>query len=249
MPIRGVVFDLGQTLVTQEPLVGSPSNHFGAAAIASLVRPFLSTELTDEQLAETLGETMQESLVEAYQGECATPDAHRIFREVFDDLDWEAPSDVIDVLLPAYFKPHFDAMQAVPQAAKVLQLLQEAGVRTAMITNLLYGEDLLIKRLGALELIQRLDVLVISTESGWFKPHPAMYRAAAERLELPFEELVMVGDDWDIDVLGPQRLGMRAIWLKSADARPEGEVPAAIIEGLGDLIPAIAVLEASDRVA
>ena len=76
-----------------------------------------------------------------------------------------------------------------------------------------------------------------------------MYRAAAERLELPFEELVMVGDDWDIDVRSPQRLGMRAIWLKSADARPEGEVPAAIIEGLGDLIPAIAALEASDRVA
>ena len=249
MPIRGVVFDLGQTLVTQEPLVGSPSNHFGAAAIASLVRPFLSTELTDEQLAETLGEAMQESLVEAYQGECATPDAHRIFREVFDDLDWEAPSDVIDVLLPTYFKPHFDAMHAVPRAAKVLQLLREAGVRTAMITNLLYGEDLLIKRLGALELIQRLDVLVISTESGWFKPHPAMYRAAAERLELPFEELVMVGDDWDIDVRSPQRLGMRAIWLKSADSRPEGEVPAAIIEGLGGLIPAIAALEASDRVA
>ncbi|HCU72558.1 MAG: hypothetical protein CL790_00970 [Chloroflexi bacterium] len=249
MPIRGVVFDLGQTLVTQESLVGSPSNHIGATAVASLVRPFLSTELTDEQLAETLGEAMQEALIEAYQGECATPDAHRIFQEVFDGLDWEAPSEVIDVLLPAYFKPHFDAMQAVPQAANVLQLLREAGVRTAMITNLLYGDDLLIKRLGVLELIQRLDVLVISTESGWLKPHPAMYRAAAERLELPFQELVMVGDDWDIDVRSPQRLGMRAIWLKSADVLPAGEAPAAIIEGLGDLIPAIGVLEASDPVA
>ena len=249
MPIRGVVFDLGQTLVTQEPLVGSPSHPFGAAAIGSLVRPFLGTEITDEQLAETLGEALQESLVEAYQGECATPDAHRIFREVFDGLDWEAPSDVIDVLLPAYFKPHFDAMQAVPQAAKVLQLLREAGVRTAMITNLLYGDDLLIKRLGVLEIIQRLDVVVVSTESGWLKPHPAMYRAAADRLELPFGELVMVGDDWNIGVRSPQRLGMRAIWLKSADARPEGEAPAAIIEGLGDLIPAIGGLEASDRVA
>ena len=209
----------------------------------------MSTELTDEQLAETLGEAMQEALIEAYQGECATPDAHRIFQEVFDGLDWEAPSEVIDVLLPAYFKPHFDAMQAVPQAANVLQLLREAGVRTAMITNLLYGDDLLIKRLGVLELIQRLDVLVISTESGWLKPHPAMYRAAAERRELPFQELVMVGDDWDIDVRSPQRLGMRAIWLKSADVRPAGEAPAAIIEGLGDLIPAIGVLEASDPVA
>jgi len=36
MPIRGVIFDVGDTLLTQEPLVGSPSNLRGAAAIAPL---------------------------------------------------------------------------------------------------------------------------------------------------------------------------------------------------------------------
>ena len=55
MPIRGVVFDLGNTLVTQESLVGSSSNRLGAATIAALARPFLATNLTDEQFAEMLG--------------------------------------------------------------------------------------------------------------------------------------------------------------------------------------------------
>ena len=249
MPIRGVVFDLGNTLVTQEPLVGSSSNRLGAATIAALARPFLATNLTDEQFAEMLGETLQDALIQAYEGAGAVPDVHRLFRQAFDAMDWDAPTDVIDVMLPAYFKPHFDAMQAFPQASKVLQLLREAGLRTAVIANLLYGEDLLISRLRALDLATRIDTLVLSTETGWLKPHPWLYRAAAERLRLAPGELVMVGDDWEVDVRAPQRCGMRSIWLKSADVRPEDETPAAIIEDLGDLIPAIASLDVVDRTA
>ena len=249
MPIRGVIFDVGDTLLTQEPLIGSPSNRRGAAEIAPLVRPFLTTELTDDQLAESLGEGLQEALVEAYRNECALPDAHRVFSEVFDALDWEPSSEVVDLLLPAYFQPWFQAMQPLPQAARVLQLLREAGLRTAAIANLLYGEDLLIERLRALGLAPHLDTLVLSTELGWLKPHPAPYRAAAQRLGLSPHSLVMVGDDWEVDVRAAQRLGIRAIWRRSADVRPRDDSAAAVIDDMGDLIPAIAALDQDERVA
>lgn len=249
MPIRGVIFDIGDTLLTQEPLVGSPSNRRGAAAIAPLVRPFVTSSLTDEQLAESLGEALQDALVDAYQHECALPDAHRVFSQVFDAMDWEPSSEAIAVLLPLYFQPSFQAMQTLPQAARVLQLLREAGVRTAAIANVLYGEDLLLERLRTLGLAAHLDTLVVSTELGWLKPHPAPYRAAAERLGLSPQTLVMVGDDWEIDVRAAQRLGIRAIWLRSADVRPRDESAAAVIDDLGDLIPAIAVLDRDERAA
>ena len=249
MPIRGVIFDVGDTLLTQEPLVGSPSNRRGAAAIAPLVRPFLTTHLTDDQLAESLGEGLQEALVEAYRHECALPDAHRVFTEVFDGLDWDPPSEAIEALLPVYFHPWFQAMQPLPQAARVLELLREAGVRTAAVANLLYGEDLLLERLRTLGLAAHLDALVFSTELGWLKPHPAPYRTAAQRLGLSAQTLVMVGDDWKVDVRAAQRLGLRAVWLRSADARPRGESAAAIIDDLGDLIPAIAGLDRDERAA
>lgn len=249
MPIRGVIFDVGDTLLTQEPLVGSPSNRRGAAAIAPLVRPFLTTELTDEQLAESLGESLQEALVAAYQHECALPDVHRVFLEVFDAMDWEPSGEAIDVLMPAYFQPWYQAMQPLPQAARVLQLLREADLRTGAIANLLYGEDLLIERLRALGLAQHLDTLVLSTDLGWLKPHPAPYRAAAQRLGLSPQSLVMVGDDWEIDVRAPERLGIRGVWLRGTNARPRRESDVAIIDDLGDLIPAIAELDREERAA
>ena len=247
MPIRGVIFDVGDTLLTQEALIGSPSNRRGAAAIAPLVRPFLDTELTDEQLAESMGEALQEALVEAYQRECALPDAHRVFAQVFDDMDWETSSEEIEALLPAYFHPWFQAMQPLPQAARVLQLLREAGLRTAAIANLLFGEDLLLERLRTLGLGPHLDALVFSTELGWLKPHPAPYRAAAQRMGLSPQTLVMVGDDWEIDVRAAQRLGIRAIWLRSPDVRPRSQSGVEVIDDLGDLIPAIAALDQAER--
>ena len=156
MPIRGVIFDIGDTLLTQEPLVGSPSNRRGAAAIAPLVRPFLKTTLTDEQLAESFGEALQEALVEAYQHECALPNAHRILAQVLDAMDWEPSDEAVEVLLPAYFEPWYEAMQPRPQAVRVLQLLREAGLRLAAIANVLYGEDLLLERLRTLPISSRL---------------------------------------------------------------------------------------------
>ena len=249
MPIRGVIFDIGDTLLTQEPLVGSPSNRRGAAAIAPLVRPFLKTTLTDEQLAESFGEALQEALVEAYQHECALPNAHRILAQVLDAMDWEPSDEAVEVLLPAYFEPWYEAMQPRPQAVRVLQLLREAGLRLAAIANVLYGEDLLLERLRTLGLAPHLDAVVFSTELGWLKPHPAPYRAASQRLRLPAQSLVMVGDDWEIDVRAAQRLGIRAIWLRSADLRPGDESAAAAIDDLGDLIPAIAELDQRERAA
>ena len=249
MPIRGVIFDVGDTLLTQEPLVGSPSNRRGAAAIAPLVRPFLKTTLTDEQLAESLGEALQEALVEAYQHECALPAAHLILAQVLDAMDWEPSAEAVEVLLPAYFQPWYQAMQPLPQAVRVLQLLREAGLRIAAIGNVIYGEDLLLERLRTLGLAPHLDALVFSTELGWLKPHPAPYRAAAQRLGLSPRTLVMVGDDWEVDVRAAQRLGIRAIWLRSADARPSDEPAAAVIDDLGDLIPAIAQLDQQERAA
>lgn len=249
MPIRGVIFDVGDTLLTQEPLVGSPSNRRGAAAIAPLVRPFLTTQLTDEQLAESLGEALQEALVEAYQRECALPDVHRILAQVLDAMDWEPSAEAVEVLLPAYFEPWYQAMQPLPQAVRVLQLLREAGLRIAVIANVLYGEDLMLERLRTLALAPHLDAVVFSTELGWLKPHPAPYRAAAQRLGLSPRTLVMVGDDWEVDVRAAQRLGIRAIWLRSADMRPSDEPAAAVIDDLGDLIPAIAGLDQQERAA
>ena len=247
MAIRGVLFDLGDTLVTQEPLVGSPSNRQGAAQVAEALGRLTEVAPTAEQLTDPLGETLQEALIESYQGECAVPDARRAFLEVLDRFDLEPPSELIDLLLPVYFGPHYAAMTVDPLAVRTLELLRRAGVRTAVVGNLIHGEELLVERLRSFDLLRLLDALVLSTDSGWMKPHPVAYREGLRRLDVPAAEAVMVGDDLDFDVRAPQALGLRTIWLRRDDAPELGTVtPDAIIDDLGELIPAIAELDAAE---
>ena len=185
MAIRGVLFDLGETLVTQEPLVGSPSNRQGAAQVAEALGRLTEVAPTAEQLTDPLGETLQEALIESYQGECAVPDARRAFLEVLDRFDIEPPSELIDLLLPLYFGPHYACMTVDPLAVRTLELLRRAGVRTAVVGNLIHGEELLVERLRAFDLLRLVDALVLSTESGWMKPHPVAYREALRRPRRP----------------------------------------------------------------
>ena len=248
MAIRGVLFDLGDTLVTQEPLVGSPSNREGAAQVAEALGRLTDDAPTAEQLTDPLGETLQEALAASYQGECAVPDARRVFVEVLDRFDLEAPSELIDLLLPMYFGPHYARMTVDPHAVRTLGLLRRAGVRTAIMGNLIDGEELLIERLQAFDLPRQVDALVLSTESGWMKPHPVAYREALRRIEMPADAAVMVGDDLEFDVRVPQALGLRAIWLRRDASRdPAPVTPDAIIDDLGQLIPAIAELDAAEK--
>lgn len=247
MAIRGVLFDLGDTLVTQEPLVGSPSNRQGAAQVAEALGRLTEVAPTAEQLTDPLGETLQEALVESYQGECAVPDARRVFLEVLDRFDIEPPSELIDLLLPLYFGPHYARMTVDPLAVRTLELLRRASVRTAVVGNLIYGEELLVERLRAFDLLRLVDALVLSTESGWMKPHPVAYREALRRLDVPAADAVMVGDDLDFDVRAPQALGLRAIWLRRTPTPGIASVtPDTIIDDLGQLIPAIAELDATE---
>lgn len=56
----------------------------------------------------------------------------------------------------------------------------------------------------------RFRHILTSCEVGRAKPDPAIFRAAARRLDLPPSEILHVGDRWDRDVLGALGVGFGA---------------------------------------
>ncbi len=64
-------------------------------------------------------------------------------------------------------------------------------------------------------LLPYLPVRVYSSAFGMVKPHPTIYRHALNQLDVAPAEAVFVGDRLDVDVAGPQKIGMRAVLLAS----------------------------------
>ena len=52
-----------------------------------------------------------------------------------------------------------------------------------------------------------------SEEAGKEKPHPIMFYKALDKLECTKQESVMIGDNWDKDILGAYNFGIEDIWI------------------------------------
>lgn len=105
-------------------------------------------------------------------------------------------------------------MRPFPDAVAALGQLQRAGVRLALVTNGDAREQR--DKLARHDLARFFDVIVIEGEFGAGKPDQAVYRAALDGLGARSAEAWMVGDHLEFDVAGPQRLGLRGVWVDRA---------------------------------
>ncbi|MBK4724992.1 pyrimidine 5'-nucleotidase [Pantoea agglomerans] len=81
------------------------------------------------------------------------------------------------------------------------------------------------------------DLLVISEQVGYAKPHPAIFDYALTRMGNPARERVlMVGDNPDSDILGGINAGLATCWLNAEGrAQPEGINPTWQVTSLKEL--------------
>lgn len=88
--------------------------------------------------------------------------------------------------------------------------LQDRGIRLGLISNFeAWLEDLL----DGLGLGSYLEVMVISGNEGYEKPHPAIYAIALERAGLEAHRALHVGDSPVYDFAGAIKAGMQAVLL------------------------------------
>ncbi|HYR89813.1 MAG TPA: HAD family hydrolase [Terriglobia bacterium] len=124
--------------------------------------------------------------------------------------------------------------------AGAVALLQELKRRTqiGIVTNNFTQEQH--EKVKACGLTPLIDVLVTSEEIGRLKPEREIFQAALRRLECGPDEAVMVGDSWEVDVVGAANAGIRAVWFNRNGLR-KPDLPGAV--EITSLEPAEAVAE------
>ena len=220
MKVRGVLFDLGHTLMG---LDGAWAEIFERGAL-DLARFIAEQEpgIDGQALARTWLDRRGDGFARAQETmrEVTAEDSMRwtLGRFGIHDPDPGLLFGAID----AFFAPEEDRWFAYPEAIPVLRTLSTRGVRLGMLSNATH--DPLIQRLvDRLGFRPWLDPALSSAGTGIRKPDPAAFTPILESWALPPAAVVMVGDTLGADILGAQRAGMRAIWFRSReDARQEG---------------------------
>lgn len=124
-----------------------------------------------------------------------------------------------------------------PDAHATVDALRQAGVRLALVTNGAAATQR--DKIARFDLAHRFDHIQIEGEFGQGKPELAVYRHALERLGCDACDAWMVGDNYEWEVVAPQKLGMCGIWYDPFEAgvpANAADQPTRIIKRLGELI-------------
>jgi len=113
---------------------------------------------------------------------------------------------------------HSENFELFEDALPVLEELRRHGLKIGLVSNT--GRDL--EAFVAHHALE-VDVALSSRVHGVTKPHPTIFQAVLDRLEVAAEHAAMVGDSLADDVEGARGLGMQAFLLDREDRHPEVE--------------------------
>ena len=204
-PIRGVLFDWGDTLFESPH---APTVIRGAARDSGVsLADGEAQRLWDELWA--TGKTAEEHA----KGRDLSREAHqRVWTELFSRANQRVPG--IDRVLyqrvmdPAGWSPY-------PDTEPTLRALKDRGVRIGIVSNHAYD---LRPCFTAKDLDRFVDAYAISYEIGAPKPDPRIFREACTRLGTRPEETLMVGDD-PVSDAGAGAAGLQ-VYILPAHASP-----------------------------
>jgi putative hydrolase of the HAD superfamily len=131
-----------------------------------------------------------------------------------------------------------EQMHLFEGAHHVVDTFRAKGVRLALITN--GAAEPQRAKVVRFDLTHRFDHIQIEGEHGFGKPEERAYTHAMEVLGVAPHETWMVGDNLEWEVVGPQRLGIHAIWHDGYGVGlPPGSPikPDRIIRRISELLP------------
>lgn len=212
--LRAIGFDLWETLITD--------THEMSKA---------QTRLRLERMEEILASHGHGALAHRLEG------AHRAVWHRCHELYWSRDEDIpcrrqIEHLLEeleldprSFSEPALSALEdayataaveippaVVDGAPDVLASLKERGFGIGLISNTGRTPGSALREILARAGLARfIDVMVFSNEHGVCKPQTSIFEELRRGLKTPSHEMLFVGDNLYVDVLGAQRAGMKAI--------------------------------------
>ena len=138
-----------------------------------------------------------------------------------------APRSRTEALFDRFYAEQFPLLRSVtspvPGAADVVRWCQARGWRVVVATNPLFPTTAIEQRLawaGLPVAEMRFDLVTTFDNMHATKPQPAYYREILAAVGCRPEEALMVGDDWENDVVPASVLNLHAYWITSDATSP-----------------------------
>ncbi|GIW08802.1 MAG: 2-haloalkanoic acid dehalogenase [Dehalococcoidia bacterium] len=247
-PLLAVTFDLWETLIHDSPDLGGERSRLRVARLTEALRS-VEAAIDEGRVQTAYDQSLHEydtlwrdyrDLSTRRQLEILASLIGEQIAGALDEAGWEAVER-------AYVDPIHEQPPALsPDSIPVLDWLRERGYRIGLISNTGRTPGVAMRRvLARYGLLDRFDVTIFSNEEGLLKPRRELFDRASERLGVPNEAIVHVGDNPIADVWGAKEAGMRAVLLGSLPATVEPDARIARLAELPSVLEAWTVTSPS----
>ena len=124
-------------------------------------------------------------------------------------------------ILSGYLNPFYIYPPPVhPKASKVLGKLKSDGYKLGLISNTAMTPGTTFRKyLDKHQILEYFDVLTFSDEVGIAKPSHKIFDITLNQLSANPESTIHIGDDFDNDVIGGLKAGLKVIWINLSQVK------------------------------
>jgi len=202
MPIKGIMFDLWDTLIYDA--AGKKGGCFS-------------------EFARTMGCSNEDpnyiNVVEGHLMKRIHRDLKVPVRRISNELDVDASEEVVEALA-GILDNRNDGREAkpYPEAFGTLKRLKTSGYKLGLLTNTYWQSMAAVEKKYSIG--RFFNASVKSYEVGWVKPDPRIFDEMLYRLGLRNNEVVMVGNSLRSDVRGAENCGIPGILVDRNNRHP-----------------------------
>jgi FMN phosphatase YigB (HAD superfamily) len=213
--LKAILFDLDGTLLKNSMEI------FGPALLQSLAR-HMAQLIPPEHTTSALESVI--AAMDANEGTGLTNE--EVFAAAFYPAVGYEREDLAG-LIERFWSEEFPKLReltrSLPEARLIIEWAFQHGLQVAIATGFLFPRTVAEQRLEWAGVpVTEFDYTLLATWSNMHasKPHPAYYREVLAHLGRQPDECLMVGDDWEHDIIPATSVGIPSYWIAEPDDQP-----------------------------
>ena len=218
--IKVVFFDLGNTLIYDDPASWTDIYLRADGSLWGSLRKFGVKTSTRELFGDH--KTLLDYYYKLREGDLEEPGIGMVLRDLLNENNITLSDDNLHSALRSMYSVTQTNWFLEDDAIPTLQVLLKSNYHLGIISN--SSDDLnTYELLEKAKLRSYFEFILSSAAFGKRKPHPGIFHAALDHFQISPDQTVMVGDNYDADILGARQLEMNTIWITRRIHLPSGD--------------------------
>jgi HAD superfamily hydrolase (TIGR01509 family) len=241
--IRGILFDLGDTLLdfgrVDVPMMFESGGRLAYQRLKDLGKAVPSFEKFHRRQLRAIRWNYFKSTLSGREFNSLD-----ILGKLSEEMGHDLTSEQTQELAWLWYEPLSEQAKVEPGTADMLREFRSRGLSLGLVSNTFVPSSVLDRHLASLGLLELLPVRVYSCDVRYRKPHRKIFQLAMQRLGIPASETLFVGDSPKADIFGANRMGLVTVLKDPSEAHKDGKIqPQFTIRRLSELRQVLAQCE------